>query len=476
MRRTLPGGARWRRHAGVRLTTSLAASAVVAAALTVAGVLLVLLLERSLDTAAEDAAVQRARDVASAVAQDGVGEVRTLGGSTERSVVQVLRGDSVLASSPEIDGEEAMTALRPPAGQVLATTGRVAVGEDDDDHRIVALGVRADDGADLVVVVAQSLETVETSVKALQPLLLAGIPVLVLIVGSATFLLVGRTLRPVEAIRRRVARIDGSQLGQRVPVPAAQDEVGRLAGTMNDMLERLDAAASAQRRFVSDASHELRSPLATVRTNLEVAQVHPEITDWNRLTEIGLEEVARMQALVADMLLLARSDERGLQLRRTEVDLDDLFEHETERLRADGIRVVADVVPVRVLGDRERLARVLRNLADNAARHARTTVGLQLRAEDRAAVLLVDDDGPGIPEQDRLRVFERFVRLDESRARMSGGTGLGLAIVLQIVQAHGGAVTISNSPLGGARFRATIPLSGSDVLPEAHRPPPPAPT
>lgn len=458
MTRTLPGAAWWSRHAGVRLTTSLAASAVVAAALTVAGVLLVLLLERSLGAAVEDVAVQRARDVAASVAGNGLADVGELDGSTERSVVQVLRGDVVLASSAEIEGEGPMTALRPAAGQVQASTGQVPVGEDD-DHRVVALGVRTADDSVLVVVVAQSLETVGTSLQALRPLLLTGIPVLVLVVGSATFFLVGRTLRPVEAIRKRVARIDGSQVGQRVPVPAAQDEVGRLAGTMNDMLERLDAAVSAQRRFVSDASHELRSPLATVRTNLEVAQVHPGITDWQRLTQVVLDEIARMQTLVTDMLLLARSDERGLQLRRTEVDLDDLCEQEAERLRAGGTHVVAHVAPARVLGDRERLRRVLRNLTDNAATHARSTVQLRLTTEQRTAVILVADDGPGIPEQDRSRVFERFVRLDESRARRSGGTGLGLAIVHQIVQAHGGVVSVHDGPMGGALLRVALPLS-----------------
>lgn len=455
-----PAATWWRRHAGVRLTTSLAASAVIAVTLVTSAVLLVLLLERSLTSAVEDAAVQRARDVAAAVARDGVEGVGRLDGSTERSVAQLLRGDTVLVNSPDIDGERALTALRPAVGDVLVSTARIPVGEDD-AHRVVALGVRAPDGSALVVVVAQSLETVDASLQALRPLLLTGIPVLVVVVGSATFFLVGRTLRPVEAIRQRVAGIDGSQLGQRVPVPTARDEVGRLAGTMNDMLERLDAAASAQRRFVSDASHELRSPLATVRTTLEVAQVHPEVTDWNRLTHVVLEETARMQTLVADMLLLARSDERGLQLRRTDVDLDDLCEQEAERLRAGGTHVVTDIAPVRVIGDRDRLGRALRNLADNAARHARSTVHVRLTEEAGQAVVVVADDGPGIPEQERMRVFERFVRLDESRARMSGGTGLGLAIVRQIVQAHAGTVSVQEGTHGGASFKMTLPLARS---------------
>lgn len=428
-----------------------------AAALAVAGVLLVVLLQRSLTTAVEDAAVQRAGDVAATVAADGVEALGRLAGSSERSVAQVVRDGRVLASSPEIEGEPAMTDLRPSPGQVQLTRGRVPVGEDD-QHVIVAAGVRAADGTTQVVLVAQSLEQVEVSIQALRPLLLGGIPLLVLLVGGATFVLTGRALQPVEAIRRRVASIDAEQLEQRVPVPSAQDEVGRLAATMNDMLERLESSAAAQRRFVSDASHELRSPLATVRTSMEVAQVHPEVTDWPDLTQVILDETARMQTLVADMLLLARSDERSLQLRRTEVDLDDLCEQEAERLRRSGITVTTDIHPVRVLGDPDRLARALRNLGDNAARHADSTIQVLLRAEESTAQIDVLDDGPGIPEDQRGRVFERFVRLDESRTRSSGGTGLGLPIVRQIVQAHGGTVAVVDVPAGGAHLRVILPL------------------
>jgi len=448
----------WRRHAGVRVTTSLAAAAVVGAALAVSGVLLAVLLQRSLTAAVEDAALQRAQDVASTVARDGVEGVGQLSGSTERNLVQVVRSEGVVTSSPDIDGEPALTSLRPAPGQIQTATGRVAVGEDD-NNVIVALGVRSPDGVPHVVVVAQSLESVEASISALRSLLLAGVPLLVLLVGGATFVLAGRALRPVEAIRRRVAGISAEQLGQRVPVPSAQDEVGRLAATMNNMLDRLESSATAQRRFVSDASHELRSPLATVRTSMEVAQVHPEVTDWPDLTQVVLDETARLQTLVADMLLLARSDERGVQLRRTEVDLDDLCEQEAARLRRTGLGVLTDINPARTVGDADGLARALRNLADNAARHASAVVKLSLRVEGPTAVLEVGDDGPGIPPEQRGRVFERFVRLDESRTRSSGGTGLGLPIVQQIVQAHAGTVSFVDGELAGAHVRLTLPLT-----------------
>lgn len=447
----------WHRHAGVRVTTSLAAAAVVGSALAVSGVLLVVLLQRNLRAAVHDAAAQRAQDVAATVRRDGVDAIGSLSGSSERSVVQILQSDRVLVSSPEINGQPPIVMLRPKPGELRTSTGRVPHG-DADNYLIVALGLRSADGTRLVVVVAQSLEPVEVSIQALRPLVLGGAPLLVLLVGVATFVLAGRTLRPVEAIRRRVAEIDAEQLGQRVPVPSARDEVGRLAETMNGMLARLESAAAAQRRFVSDASHELRSPLATVRTTMEVAQVHPEITDWPALIQVVLDESSRMQTLVSDMLLLARSDEGGLQLRRTEVDLDDLCEQEVARMRRLGLAVSAEIHPVRVVGDADRLARVLRNLSDNAARHAATRVSLHLRAKGHDAVLDVGDDGPGIPQEQRTRVFERFVRLDESRTRTSGGTGLGLPIVQQIVQGHGGTVSALEGPEGGALLRVVLPL------------------
>lgn len=191
---------------------------------------------------------------------------------------------------------------------------------------------------------------------------------------------------------------------------------------------------------------------------MEVAQVHPEIADWAALTQVVLDETARMQTLVADMLLLARSDEGGLQLRHSEVDLDDLCEQEAKRLRRAGHHVVTDIHPVRIMGDPERLTRMLRNLADNAARHAAGTVELRLSKHQGTAVIDIADDGPGIPESQRERVFERFVRLDESCTRSSGGTGLGLPIVAQIVHAHRGSVAVADGPSGGALLRVWLPL------------------
>lgn len=447
-----------RRHAGVRLTTALGAAVVVAAALAGSGLLLVVLLRRSLVGGVDDAAVLRARDIAATVRRDGVDALVIPSPVGVRSVVQILEGRAVVAASADVEGERPLTSLAPGPDQLqVVTTGRLPFDEGD-EHRLVALGVLAPDGRQLTVVVAQTLEAVDASINALTTLLAVGVPVLVLLVGGSTFLLTGRALRPVEAIRRRVAGIDASQLGQRVPVPAARDEVGRLAVTMNDMLDRLESAASAQRRFVSDASHELRSPLASVRTTVEVAKVHPEVTSWNDVADVVLEETGRLQSLVTDLLLLARSDERGLQLQRQDVDLDDLVELEADRLRRENRQVDVSVRPVRVHGDRDRLARVLRNLVDNAVRHASTRVGIRLRTEGGWAVVEVWDDGPGVAPEQAERVFERFVRLDESRARAGGGTGLGLPIVRQLVSAHGGDVRFVPTAGPGALVRVRLPL------------------
>lgn len=396
----------------------------------------------------------------------------------DRSVVQVVRGERVLVSSPEITGLAPLTNLRPAPGKtVLARVGAISTARDG-DHQLVALGVRSADGQPLVVLVAQSLEPVDNSLRALTALLLLGVPGLTVFVAGSTFLLTGRALRPVEAIRARVEAIDASRLGQRVPVPAAHDEVGRLAMTMNDMLDRLDNAAGAQRRFVSDASHELRSPLASVKATVEVARAHPELTSWPHVADVVLEETDRLQTLVTDLLLLARDDERGLQLRHEEVDLDDLVGQEVARLRLAGPLVVrVSSTAVRVQGDRHRLGRVLRILVDNAAQHARSEVRLAPRVDgDRAVIDVHDDDGGGVSSDDAERVFERFVRLDESRSRSGGGSGLGLPIARQIAHAHGGDVTFVALGQLGATVRMTLPLR-SPMAP-AGAPPPvrPAPS
>jgi len=456
---------RFRPLAGVRARSTAAAVAVVAVALLIAGVALVTLLERSVQTNAVATASARAQDVAAELVVTGTvtEQLDLQPGPGESSAVQILDRGKVVASSPAIAGGPAMTRLTPPAGRVVKVqVGQLPPGVDDDAgavYALVALGVVGVSGVDTVAV-AQSLGLGENTVAEVVTLLAIGCPLLVLVVGIVTYLLAGRALRPVEDIRRRTEGISGADLTARVPVPATGDEVARLAKTMNDMLARLSSSQRAQRRFISDASHELRSPLASLRVAVEVAALHPEATEWEQTTQDVRAETIRMQRLVDDLLTLAKADENGVLVRHDEVDLDDVVGAEVRRLRDEHRREVrAEITPARVTGDRDQLARVVRNLTDNATRHAtsRVTVGVR-PGPDRTAILEISDDGPGVAVEQRTRVFDRFVRLDEGRDRTSGGSGLGLAIVREIVTAHGGTVTVDDdAELGGACFRVTLP-------------------
>ncbi|MFD1056070.1 HAMP domain-containing sensor histidine kinase [Terrabacter terrigena] len=285
---------------------------------------------------------------------------------------------------------------------------------------------------------------------------------LVALTGLVTWWRVGRALESVDAIRLQVERTTAAHLHDRVPVPPTDDEIAHLAETMNSMLERLDSSQRAQRRFVADASHELRSPLATIRASFEVAHPSSPETSWEELGPIVRSETERMARLVDNLLLLSRADDASLAEVRDEVDLDDLVDAEARRLRRlVRLTVRLENAPVRVLGDELQLQQVVRNVLDNAARHARSTVRLRVSTQGGCALVSIDDDGAGIPARDRDRVFERFVRLDESRSRDSGGAGLGLAIARELAVAHGGTLLVTDSALGGARFELSVPCRPS---------------
>ncbi len=305
------------------------------------------------------------------------------------------------------------------------------------------------------VAVASPLDGVRRSVDALSGVLWVGTPLLIALVGLLAWVLVGRALRPVEAIRAEGDEITHTTMHRRVPVPASGDEVARLASTMNGMLDRLERASETQRQFVSDASHELRSPVTTIRTDVEVALAHPEVTDWPEVAGRVLGETGRLGHLVDDLLELARIDE-GRARRFDDLDLDDIVLVETSRING-GLTVSTDGVSAgRVHGDEHQLAQAVRNILDNAARHAASTVTVALSEIDGTVVLTIDDDGPGVRAEDRERVFERFTRLDEARDRLRGGAGLGLALVRRAVEAHGGTVTISGAKSGGARVEVRL--------------------
>lgn len=321
-----------------------------------------------------------------------------------------------------------------------------------DSDRMVT-GVREVDGVEYFV--SGAAGSVDRTVGRVRTVLWLAVPLAVAVAALITWLLAGRALRPVRAITEQAATITGGTLGERVPVPASGDEIATLATTVNGMLDRLEIDDVRRRRFVSDASHELRTPVAVLKSEAEVALLTPDRTDVESLAMGVLEESTRMATMIDDLLSLARHDE-GMAAPTTEIDLDDIVLAEASRLR----RVPVDVSAVsagRVLGRPDELARVVAHLLDNATRHADERVAVSLATAGDCVTLVVDDDGPGIPEPDREAVFERFTRLDEARTSDAGGAGLGLAVVAGVVQRCGGLVSVDSSSLGGARFTVTFP-------------------
>lgn len=437
----------------VRLRTTAAAVLVVGIALVIASVAMVVLLRRSLTQDVQSSAHLRGRLVAEEL-QAGITDGVIPGGDREEEFVQVLDANGeVIASSENLIGEPAIVRLDP------GDTQRIdEIGLEDGDFLATATVADTSSGRSTVVV-GKSLEDVAESSQAVVNLLVVGVPVLLVVVGAVTWGVVGRALAPVEAIRSEVEAISSTELHRRVPDPRGHDEIANLASTMNRMLARLERGQRRQRQFVSDASHELRSPVATIRQHAEVALSHPGEMTSEELAETVLEENARLQRLVEDLLLLTKVDEGTLSLRKDSVDLDDLLFEEAERLRTAG-RLSVDttaVSPGRVSGDKRQLGALIRNIADNASRHASTKVALGLRNGEGNVHLTIDDDGDGIPLADRDRVFERFVRLEAARDRDSGGSGLGLAIVAEIAAAHGATVAVDDSPLGGTRIGVRFP-------------------
>jgi signal transduction histidine kinase len=439
------------RARGVRLRSALAAALVVAVAAVLAGGVLLYVgrnvLVSNVTTAATDTA-------APLVATLSSGEEPVLGASPSRAVVQVIgtAGD-IFRASPSIAGAPPVSQLRPAAG--VQQWGYTELGEVE--YRVLAEGVGTRSGTQTVLV-AVSLDTVDDGTEAIAAALIIGLPLLVLVVAVATFLFVGRTLRPVEAMTRRAAGITATNLHERLPVPEAKDEIAALAATMNTMLDRIEAGSAAQRRFVADASHELRSPLATIHANADLLLALPLEAEPARSVERIQAESSRMTTLVEDLLLLARAADHQLRVRRDDVDLDDLVYAERDRVAIEhpGLEVDGEVNPVRVSGDADQLHRLLRNLVDNAVRHARTRVTLALGDDG----LVVGNDGPPIAPADRERIFDRFVRLDDSRSREGGGTGLGLAIAREIAEAHDGTLAVDDLTEGAA-MRLILQAVGS---------------
>ncbi|GAC1441860.1 MAG: ATP-binding protein [Mycobacteriales bacterium] len=459
---------RWPRPRGVRLQATIIATVVVALALAAGGLILVVLVHRSLVGSLDAAGLARAHDVG-ALAASGRLQRTVASTGEESSVVQVLDPTGrVIAASSNVAGESALLPAPPHLRrrQVLTRSG-LPIADTGQTFRIIAEPVRVPAGPGWVYV-ATSLAQIDLTTARLAALLALGSPVLLLVVAGATWQAVGRALRPVEQIRSSAASISGTEPGARLPVPASGDEIARLAQTMNAMLARIDGAVTRQREFVGDASHELRSPLAALQAEIDVALNHPRQDAPAALLTRLSAQTARMARLLDGLLFLARADEGAAQVRHAPVDLDELVLAEAQRLRATGATVtLSGPDAARIHGSSSELSRLLRNLGDNAAAHARSAIRLGLRVETDQAVLSVGDDGPGVGPADRDRIFERFTRLDQARGRTAtgGGAGLGLAICKQIVERHSGQINLEAGP--ATCFVVRLPLNAPPTHPDS---------
>ncbi len=432
-----------KRSLRIRITASTAA--VVFLFLSLGAVGIVVLLDRSLLNVES----QAVRNQAEQIATDAEAAGRLPALEPDGVIIQLQTEGKVLAVADD-DSDE-------PEGHVpLPVTDSDQIVLIDGDRHIVRSDCLAINGLNHHVVVARPLNSADEAVRAATVLMTVAVPVASAFVALVIWVVVGRSLHPVERIRRDVESV-GDDLTRRIESPGGTDEVARLASTMNKMLDKLEASQRAQRRFVSDASHELRSPVAAIRQHTQVALLHPGATDLESLASSVDSEADRLNGLVNDLLLLARLDE-GVARNRREVDLDDIVLAEADRLRALGVAVdTTRVGPARVLADEGLLVRAVRNAAENARRHARSRIEFSLSAAEGRVALCVDDDGEGVPEEDRQRIFHRFERRDDARSRDSGGAGLGLSIIAEAAQHTGGSAKMGVSPAGGARLELHLP-------------------
>ena len=435
------------------------ATALLGAGIAAGAVLLVVTGSRTLQAAVDSGALQTAREVATLVDGRRLPDPVPAGAESTAAIQVVDAHGRVRAAS--VNSDRLVALLRPGelasvrAGKRLVLSGqRLGL-----NGPLRVVGVPAGPAGDpQTVVVAVDFRGARSGARVLLVGLAIGAPLLLAVVAAATWMVTGRALRPVEELRRGAATITGAD---RLPLPPAQDEIRRLAETLNDMLARLEAAKARQRSFVSDAAHELRSPLASARTQLEVAAAVDAGTPAGDLAAGVLLDVQRLGRLVDDLLLLARLDEAPNRPRQP-VDLVELATEALGRYASARVPVVLDPCqdgPCVVSADPGAVRRVLANLVDNAVRHARGSVHVTVGP----GLLRVTDDGPGIPAPDRNRVFDRFTRLQVDRGRDSGGAGLGLAIVRELVAAHGGSVTLGDAG-PGLVVTVRIPAAGGATV------------
>ncbi|PZG21979.1 sensor histidine kinase [Nonomuraea aridisoli] len=446
---------RWARSLRVRVT--LIATAVAALVLIPVGVGGIAV-SRTLVTAS---VYSETRDTAERVAFEMRGGALPLGSSIpvpnpNVDLIQVVAPDGrFLSTSDAARNMPPLSDVRPgPRHRVVNTTNCLPT------ECVHLTAVRVSMGADSPVVYAGRRTPEMLATRVVDVVVYAEIAVLIALAGWATWLITGRALRPVRIMRGELDAVHAGDLSRRVTQPPGDDEVAQLARSVNGTLERLERSAEQQRRFASDASHELRTPIAGLRAQLESAQLYPDDTDLQKLVDSALRDTDRLEAIITDLLLLARIGSR-VDAARERIDLAGLVRAEL-KVRNDKLPVRVDLEQgVVVDGVRLQLARVLTNLLDNAQRHAEHTVRVTVGREGGQAVLAVENDGVEIAVEDRERIFERFTRLDAARSRDTGGTGLGLAIARDVVQAHRGHICVEDYR-GGARFVLRLPIAPPD--------------
>ncbi len=430
------------------------AVAMLALALVLIGVAAVVVQQRILHERIERSLRAGSDELVAQVAAGAVPE-RLVGSGRNLAIAQIVGVDgTVLGSTANVAGQPPISRLVPAAG--AEETREVAgLPVDDDTFLVLARGAEGPGGR-ATVLVAETLEPLGDAREVLTGLLAVALPVVLALAGVATYLAVHRTLGSVERARREVAAIGSDELDRRLTPSGTGDEIDRLSETMNEMLGRLEAAYRRERRFVGDASHELRSPLAAIRSQLEVDLRQPDRARPQETERRVLAEISRLESLVEDLLALAR--ERESNQETTLIDLDEIVLEEIARHRDEAVTIDSSAVSGgQVRGNRGELARAVGNLLGNATAHARREVVVTLAEGVDRVRLTVDDDGPGIAEEERDRIFERFVRLQPDRDRRTGGAGLGLAITHAIVERHGGSIRAEGCEGGGARMIVELP-------------------
>jgi signal transduction histidine kinase len=461
------------RRLAIRVRLALAFLAVMAVVLAAAGLVVYLRVERALDRTLSAELRSQAAQAESAL-RSGTGPARFVNAETAETFTQVIdRDGQVIQSDSEDWRRPVLSAQRashlPAAG---GTFDASPVGESDERWRVLAVPV----SGDRAVIVGRSRQEHDEALGTLRAQLLIGGAIVLACATLAGFRLAGAALRPVELMRRRAADISASTPGHRLPVAESRDEVSRLGETLNDMLERLDAALAHERAFVANASHQLRTPLARLKAELESAvQRQRSPAEYEAVLHSAIRETDRLAQLARDLLALARA-EQGTTARRSAVSVGAVFSHLADRFatraRTEGREVtIGDGTDLAIMGDEVQLEHALGNVVDNALRYGAGPVRLSAVGRSPLVELHVTDEGPGFPDAFLPLAFDRFTRADTGR---DDGSGLGLAIVQMIALAHDGAAGIANRPTGGADIAIAVPavtrsLAAAAAVPQADR-------